>query len=178
MSRVCNLLHFDIKPVFVFDGPAPAMKLQTLVNISSLQSDCFIIFQAARRKVREAEDEVLNKASKRILVNHVRQQMLGVDTGPTSLPPRRKDVFELPELQQIEDIEAEVDDADETETERLQFTFVDTAAVDVFSADFDALPLEIQHDIIVELKERQRRKERHSFDTSATKFSSNQASVA
>ena len=31
-NRICKLLHYQIKPVFVFDGPAPSLKLQTLVR--------------------------------------------------------------------------------------------------------------------------------------------------
>ena len=28
--RICKLLYFNVKPVFVFDGPAPALKRQTI----------------------------------------------------------------------------------------------------------------------------------------------------
>ena len=28
--RICKLLYFNVKPVFVFDGPAPSLKRQTL----------------------------------------------------------------------------------------------------------------------------------------------------
>lgn len=30
-SRICKLLHYQIKPVFVFDGGTPALKQLTLV---------------------------------------------------------------------------------------------------------------------------------------------------
>ena len=30
--RVCKLLYYQIKPVFVFDGPSPSLKLRTLVR--------------------------------------------------------------------------------------------------------------------------------------------------
>ena len=31
-SRICKLLHYRIRPVFVFDGGSPALKQQTLVR--------------------------------------------------------------------------------------------------------------------------------------------------
>ena len=124
--------------------------------------------------MREAEDEVLQKANKRMIVNRVRQQLLGGDAGSFAMLTRRKDMFELPELDQADVDDALDEEDDGLEHEQLKFTFVDTAVVDVFSEEFDALPLEIQHDIIVEMKERQKKKERHNYDPSATKFSTNQ----
>lgn len=35
--RVCKLLYFKIKPVFVFDGGVPALKKQTIVSCVILQ---------------------------------------------------------------------------------------------------------------------------------------------
>ena len=31
-NRICKLLHYRIKPVFVFDGATPALKQRTLVS--------------------------------------------------------------------------------------------------------------------------------------------------
>ncbi len=33
MRRICKLLFYGIKPVFVFDGGAPALKRATIVSI-------------------------------------------------------------------------------------------------------------------------------------------------
>lgn len=50
-NRVCRLLHYKIKPVFVFDGATPALKKQTLVRecrhysrALSLRSACAYIY--------------------------------------------------------------------------------------------------------------------------------------
>ena len=34
MRRICKLLFYGIKPVFVFDGGAPALKRATIVSIT------------------------------------------------------------------------------------------------------------------------------------------------
>ena len=31
-SRICKLLHYHIRPIFVFDGATPALKIKTLVR--------------------------------------------------------------------------------------------------------------------------------------------------
>lgn len=40
-SRICKLLYYNIRPVFIFDGGTPALKQQTLVRGESFESSPF-----------------------------------------------------------------------------------------------------------------------------------------
>jgi DNA excision repair protein ERCC-5 len=33
LHRICKLLHFKIKPIFIFDGGVPELKRRTLVSV-------------------------------------------------------------------------------------------------------------------------------------------------
>ena len=34
LHRICKLLHFKIKPIFIFDGGVPELKRRTLVSVN------------------------------------------------------------------------------------------------------------------------------------------------
>src|SRR5271168_5191477 len=65
--RICKLLFFGIKPVFVFDGGAPALKRQTLANRvrrregrkedASRTAGKMLALQMRRRAIQETERE-------------------------------------------------------------------------------------------------------------------------
>eukprot|EP01083_Nonionella_stella_P036401 99332_1 len=55
--RICKLLFFKIRPVFVFDGPAPNLKRRTL---------------ASRRQRRDQHDSDLRRTAERILMNRMK----------------------------------------------------------------------------------------------------------
>lgn len=52
--RICKLLFYDIKPVFVFDGGAPSLKRSTIVRIK-IRTQCLVLFtlQYLERKTKK-----------------------------------------------------------------------------------------------------------------------------
>lgn len=68
-----KLLFHRIRPVFVFDGGAPALKNRTL---------------AARRKLRtEGSDASVRKTAQRILASQLKKHKVGVHGGRTRDQP-------------------------------------------------------------------------------------------
>jgi hypothetical protein len=68
--RVCKLLFNRIRPVFVFDGPAPALKRKTL---------------AERQRLRNESKSSLHRTAERILLNQLK--IKGIDLVRNSLAP-------------------------------------------------------------------------------------------
>ncbi len=96
-NRICKLLFHRIKPIFVFDGPAPVLKQRLLER---------------RRRLRTVADEKVQKLSLKLLENLVRQQAVGTVLerkngvngklkSPTKLSAcgstSQEDIFALPE---------------------------------------------------------------------------------
>lgn len=61
LRRILKLLYNKIKPVFVFDGATPALKLETVRN---------------RRKIRERQEINLKKQAERILMARLKQHAI------------------------------------------------------------------------------------------------------
>lgn len=54
LRRICKLLFYGIKPVFVFDGGAPALKRMTIVCISPIFAKLlYSTFTSERAKEEE-----------------------------------------------------------------------------------------------------------------------------
>eukprot|EP00923_Selenidium_pygospionis_P038488 GHVN01067096.1.p1 GENE.GHVN01067096.1~~GHVN01067096.1.p1 ORF type:complete len:1726 (+),score=299.51 GHVN01067096.1:2841-8018(+) len=58
--RICKLMYYRVRPVFVFDGPPPALKRQTL---------------AKRRRARQEQEVNIAKAAEKLLANLLRQHI-------------------------------------------------------------------------------------------------------
>lgn len=166
--RVCKLMFYKIKPVFVFDGGVPLLKKQTI---------------AARRKQKAQASQNASEAKERLLKNlakrkAVRQMLHGSEVPAetqTEIAPR-EDMFELPPLP-----ENALDSGSEDETQEKLKAFmesselasdsdsepdvkpsssqlahgfkVDLHTLDVHSEEFLSLPPDVRHDILSDLKE-------------------------
>ncbi|KAI5704846.1 hypothetical protein M8J75_009396 [Diaphorina citri] len=126
--RICKLLFFKIKPVFVFDGGVPQLKKQTIAQRKTLKS-----------KAASNADKVRSDLLKNLLEQQLLNDVLG--KNEMALPPpsvsREVDMF----------------DSDDTEA---KFRYADLHSVDINSEQFSALPPDMRHEILTELLEQRK----------------------
>eukprot|EP00918_Siedleckia_nematoides_P104628 GHVU01228374.1.p2 GENE.GHVU01228374.1~~GHVU01228374.1.p2 ORF type:complete len:149 (+),score=17.73 GHVU01228374.1:103-549(+) len=67
--RICKLLYYDVKPIFIFDGPAPPLKQRTLV---------------ARRLARQRNEGNLNRTVEKVLVNRLKKRVVEVSRAASA----------------------------------------------------------------------------------------------
>lgn len=83
LSRVCRLLEHGVRPVFVFDGGAPAIKRQAI---------------AARRSRTEGANLRHEEAQSLLLQAKLRRHLLGGDSKVAAAAPRQDDdMYNLPD---------------------------------------------------------------------------------
>ncbi|KAF2366659.1 Proteasome assembly chaperone 3 [Trinorchestia longiramus] len=164
--RICKLLFYRIKPVFVFDGGVPHLKKQT-------QSFRRVRREAAANRADCIRERLLNN----LLKSHAVRQALG-KTGPApsqhrvlpAVKPRQKDMFELPPLpegetlggetvkREIDLIKDEANDSSEDEFEKPKKRMKvshhkNLHNFDLESEEFRSLPIQKQHELLVELQD-------------------------
>uniref|UniRef100_A0A3P8U6Q1 XPG N-terminal domain-containing protein n=1 Tax=Amphiprion percula TaxID=161767 RepID=A0A3P8U6Q1_AMPPE len=146
--RICKLLFFRIRPVFVFDGDAPLLKKQTL---------------ALRRQRKEDLTRESEQTNEKLLKTFLKRQAIKAALGDHSKDP-------LPSLSSVR--RDEVDDmyvlpalppAEEKDKTRLLIVFQgellgETNSVDINSEEFASLPPEMKHEILKDMKEFSKRR--------------------
>ncbi|XP_039705223.1 basic immunoglobulin-like variable motif-containing protein isoform X1 [Pteropus medius] len=150
--RLCKLLFFRIRPIFVFDGDAPLLKKQTL---------------AKRRHKKDLATSDSKKTAEKLLKTFLKRQAIKTalrskrDEALPSLTcvQREDDIYSLPPLQEGEKNSSEEEDEKEWQ-ERMnqkqalqEELFQNPRAVDIESEDFCSLPPEIKHEILTDMKE-------------------------
>ncbi|CAB1421658.1 unnamed protein product [Pleuronectes platessa] len=165
--RVCKLLFFRIRPVFVFDGDAPLLKRQTL---------------ALRRQRKEELNRESKQTNEKLLKTFLKRQAIKAALGDRSqdpLPslstvkrPEVDDMYVLPALPPAEEKDESGSEArqssDEEEDKELEGNdsyhmyqgerHGDPNSVDINSEEFACLPPEMKHEILKDMKEFSKRR--------------------
>nr|DBA33115.1 TPA: hypothetical protein GDO54_000845 [Pyxicephalus adspersus] len=154
--RLCKLLFFRIRPIFVFDGEAPLLKKQTL---------------AKRRQKKDLAANEAKKTHDRLLKTFLKRQAIKAalsgnkqsnEEFPSLSHMRRKeeeDIYALPPLEENERNSSEEEEEKEWEERMNQRRilqeefFADPHSVDVDSEEFNCLPPEVKHEILTDMKE-------------------------
>ncbi|XP_029904339.1 DNA repair protein complementing XP-G cells homolog [Myripristis murdjan] len=155
--RICKLLFFRIRPVFVFDGDAPLLKKQTL---------------ALRRQRKEELSRESRQTNEKLLKTFLKRQAIKAALGDRSKDPlpsissvRRDevdDLYVLPALPPAEDNDK--NSSEEEEEKALEEMadsynmyqgdlYEDPNSVDINSEEFASLPAEMKHEILKDMKE-------------------------
>ncbi|NWX43335.1 ERCC5 protein, partial [Steatornis caripensis] len=167
--RLCKLLFFRIRPVFVFDGEAPLLKRQTL---------------AKRRQRKEIATSDSRRTTEKLLKTFLKRQVIKTaltgkeinfpslingrnEAFPSITQVRREeidDMYVLPPLEDEERNSSEEEDEKEWEARMSQKKVLQEElcenpySVDIESEDFNKLPPEIKHEILTDIKEFTKRK--------------------
>ncbi|XP_059695293.1 DNA excision repair protein ERCC-5 [Haemorhous mexicanus] len=157
--RLCKLLFFRIRPVFVFDGEAPLLKRQTL---------------AKRRQRKEIAINDSRKTTEKLLKTLLKRHVIKTAiTGksnealPSITQVRRQgidDMYVLPALEDEEKNSSEEEEEKEwqmrmSQKQMLQEQLCENPySIDIESEDFHKLPPEIKHEILTDIKELTKRR--------------------
>ncbi|KAG5261604.1 hypothetical protein AALO_G00286230 [Alosa alosa] len=154
--RLCKLLFFRVRPVFVFDGDAPLLKKQTL---------------AIRRQRKEEMSKESKQTHEKMLRTLLKRHAIKAALGETSQEPmpsistlRRDeadDMYVLPALPAPVEMENSLDEEEaldwEESTQALnswqENIYEDPSSVDINSEQFSQLPPEMKHEILKDMKE-------------------------
>ncbi|KAM3877071.1 DNA excision repair protein ERCC-5 homolog [Diretmus argenteus] len=153
--RICKLLFFRIKPIFVFDGDAPLLKKQTLV---------------LRRQRKEESTRESKQTNEKLLKTFLKRQAIKAALGDDSKDPlpsissvRRDevdDMYVLPALPPAEKDKNSSEEEEEKEWEEMADCrkyqgemYGDPNLVDINSEEFACLPPEMKHDILKDMKD-------------------------
>ncbi|XP_077094127.1 DNA excision repair protein ERCC-5 isoform X2 [Siphateles boraxobius] len=157
--RLCKLLFFRIRPVFVYDGDAPLLKKQTL---------------AIRRQRREEMSRESRQTNEKLLQTFLKRQAIKAALGdrseesvPSLSSVRRDDqddMYVLPALppdEERDESSSEERDGDESLQTYSRFQeeiYHNPNSVDINSEEFSLMPPEIKHEILKEMKEFNKRR--------------------
>ncbi|XP_031622856.1 DNA repair protein complementing XP-G cells homolog [Contarinia nasturtii] len=153
--RLCKLLYYRIRPVFVFDGGVPPLKRETIAKRARNKNK----YQNEADKLQQLLLEALAKEK-------VVQQALGPSTSALVSPRKSvqkvnenddNDMFKLPPIQEDlvkDDSITDISESDSSFDDKQRVYYSSNLqAIDVKSSHFQSLPADIRHEILSDIKE-------------------------
>ncbi|XP_058058071.1 DNA excision repair protein ERCC-5 [Anopheles bellator] len=159
--RLCKLMYYRIRPIFVFDGGVPVLKKQTIAKRNQSRNN----YQNEADRIQQLLLETLAKEK-------VVQQALGSATnilitpGKKSVPAsggstskqqtieEQDEMFKLPPMKAPEEpIELDKSDSSMDEKSSRNYYHLNLNAIDVTSVYFKNLPADVRHEILNDIKE-------------------------
>uniref|UniRef100_A0A182RM05 DNA excision repair protein ERCC-5 n=1 Tax=Anopheles funestus TaxID=62324 RepID=A0A182RM05_ANOFN len=160
--RLCKLMYYRIKPIFVFDGGVPILKKQTIAKRHQSKNN----YQNEADRIQQLLLETLAKEK-------VVQQALGSATnilispskkantsgGPSTSKQSDRDedpdtIFKLPPMKAPEEpIDLDRSDSSMDEKSSRHYYHLNLNAIDVTSIYFKNLPADVRHEILNDIKE-------------------------
>ena len=157
--RICKLLYYRIKPVFVFDGGVPMLKKDTIALRRKQKS-------MAKNKAQQMRTELINNLIKHSAVKTVLNPGSEDSTiGPSEIvinlqnKQPEDDIFKLPDEPSTSKTQLSLSDDYDSDSSielspRKQTKWIGNIHnVDVSSAEFKALPADMRYEILTDLKE-------------------------
>nr|XP_057664523.1 DNA excision repair protein ERCC-5 homolog [Diorhabda carinulata]XP_057664532.1 DNA excision repair protein ERCC-5 homolog [Diorhabda carinulata] len=146
--RVCKLLYFKIKPIFVFDGGVPTLKRQTIAKRNQYRSK------------NSSEADRLQRQLISTLLKHTAISKVLSEKTKASLPLLKKSstkydtLYDPPsaDFDSLESSDEEVTGSSST-TDSSPTKQWDLHSIDTTSHYFKSLPLEVKHEILTDLKD-------------------------
>ncbi|CDO70647.1 hypothetical protein BN946_scf184756.g14 [Trametes cinnabarina] len=165
LRRICKLLFYGIKPVFVFDGGAPTLKMSTIAERKKKKTGAAASHAKIAEKLlaaqmrREALDQAVGKTTKDARSEEVKFRWARPDP-PSSKKKRWQDhdPYKLPEVNMDEVVAKATASAapdPRLATEEELRAFIEEMRpedFDVTSPAFRELPTEVQYEIIGDLR--------------------------
>ncbi|XP_043793028.1 DNA excision repair protein ERCC-5 homolog [Apis laboriosa] len=157
--RICKLLYYKIKPVFVFDGGVPMLKKNTTALRRKQKS-------MAKNKAQQMRTELINNLIKHSTVKtalNIEMQNNTNESSEVIISLQNKqtvdDMFKLPNMPSTSKAESssndvyDSDSSDELSPRKQTKWIGNIHNVDVTSAEFKDLPADVRYEILTDLKE-------------------------
>ncbi|XP_040281181.1 DNA repair protein complementing XP-G cells [Bufo bufo] len=154
--RLCKLLFFRIRPIFVFDGEAPLLKKQTLARRRQKKDTAA---SEAKRTHEKLLKTFLKRQAIKAALSGSKQRNEDFPSLPNVQRKEEEDIYTLPPLEENERNSSEEEEEKEWEERMTQKRMVQDEilanfnSVDIDSEEFTSLPAEVKHEILTDMKE-------------------------